>query len=300
MTNNSKETTSRRDFLKFAATTAALGPYFVFRNRTRQKTLKIAQWTHFIPEYNRWFADVYAKEWGKQYDTIVTVDHIPVEKIKARAATEIANGKGHDLFIFPWPPAEYQQHVIDHTGVYQAVSFRHGNVDRLGHKSTFDPKTKKYFAFADSWMPAPVHYFQDYWSEVNIPLGPLHYDGLRSGGKRIRAKLGIPCGLALAPSLESNITLHTLLYAFNSSVLDAEGNVTIKKNARTVAALKYVKALYEDTGTPDQLSWKSSANVRAMLARKASCTVNAISLLRTAEKENAEAAKKILAELFET
>jgi len=295
VTRNIKETNSRRDFLRLAATTVAFGPFFAFPNRTlpRQKTLKIAQWTHFIPEYNKWFAGVYAKEWGKQHDTMVTVDHIPPEKINARAATEIANGKGHDLFMFPWPPAEYQQHVIDHTEVYQAVSFRYGNVDRLGHKSTFDPKTRKYFAFADSWMPAPLHYFQDYWSEVNIPLGPLHYDGLRSGGKRIRAKLGIPCGLALAPSLESNITLHTLLYAFNSGVLDAEGNVIINKSARTVAALKYVKALYEDTGTPDQLSWGPSGNVRAMLARKTSCTVNAISLLRTAEKENPEAAKKI-------
>ena len=99
--------------------------------------------------------------------------------------------------------------------------------------------------------------------------------------------------MALAPSLESNITLHTLLYAFNSGVLDADGNVIINKNARTIAALKYVKALYEDAGTPDQLTWGPSGNVRAMLARKTSCTVNAISLLRAAEKEHPETAKKI-------
>jgi multiple sugar transport system substrate-binding protein len=126
-----------------------------------------------------------------------------------------------------------------------------------------------------------------------MPLGPVHYGSLRSGGQRIREALGVPCGLALAPNLESNITLHTLLYAFRSQVLDAAGNVTIGKTARTVEALKYVKALYEDAGTPDQLAWGPSGNVRAMLARKTSSTVNAISLLRTAEKEEPEVASKI-------
>lgn len=286
---------SRRDFLRRAATTVAVGPFFICPDRalSQQKTLKIAKWAHFLPEYDSWFEGTLAKEWSKQRDTKVIVDHIPVEKIRARAAAEVAARKGHDLFMFPWPPAEYQRHAIDHVEVYQAVSFRYGNVDRLGHRSTFDPKAKKYFAFADSWMPAPLHYFEDFWSEVNMPLGPLHYGSLRSGGNRLRAKLGVPCGLALAPSLENNITLHTLLYAFSGGVLDADGNIMINKGARAIEALKYVKALYEDAGAPEQLTWRPSGNALAMLARKTSCTVNAISLLRTAEKQAPEVAKKI-------
>jgi multiple sugar transport system substrate-binding protein len=237
---------------------------------------------------------VYAIDWGRKHDTRVVVDLIPAAKINARAAAEVAAGKGHDLFMFPWPPAEYQDHVIDHTEIYQTVGSRHGTVNRIGHKSTFDPKTKRYFAFADSWMPSPLHYFEDYWKEVGIPFGPVHYDGLRSGAKRLRAKLGIPCGLALGPSLEGNITLHTLLYAFHSGVLDANGNVIINKNARTIAALKYVKALFEDAGTPEQLIWGPSDNARAMQARKTSCTLSAISLLRAAEREHPEVAKNIM------
>jgi multiple sugar transport system substrate-binding protein len=294
------EKVSRRDFLRLAATTAAttaaVGPFFLFpeRARAQRKTLKIAKWAHFLPEYDAWFEIGLAMEWGRQHDVQVIVDHIPVEEVHARASAEVAAGKGHDLFMFPWPPAEFQRHVIDHTEIYQAVSFRHGTVDRLGHKSTFDPKTKRYFAFADSWMPAPLHYFEDYWrTAANMPLGPLTYGSLRSGGQRIRAKLGVPCGLALAPSLESNVTLHTLLHGFGSKILGADGNVVINRGARTVAALKYVKALYDDAGSPDQLTWGSAGNLRAMLARKSSCTTNAISLLRTAEKDNPEAAKKL-------
>jgi multiple sugar transport system substrate-binding protein len=295
MSRTERQKVSRRDFLKLAAGTAAAGPFFLFPDRAsaRQKTLKIAKWAHFLPEYDAWFEGQLAKEWGQKHDTRVIVDHIPVEEVGARASAEAAARKGHDLFMFPWPPAEYRRHVIDHSEIYQEVSFRYGNVDRLGHKSTFDLKTKKYFAFADSWMPAPLHYFEDYWSADGMPLGPIHYGSLHSGGQRLRAKLGIPCGLALAPSLESNVTLHILLYGFGGGVLDAGGNVIINTGARTIAALKYVKALYDDAGGPEQLAWGPAGNVRAMLARKTSCTINAISLLRAAEKDNPEVAKKI-------
>jgi multiple sugar transport system substrate-binding protein len=286
---------SRRDFVKLAAATAAVGRCLQFPAPAgvRQQTLKIAKWAHFLPEYDRWFEAVLAKEWGERHGTRVIVDHVPVEEIGKRAAAEAAARKGHDLFMFPWPPAEFQRHVIDHAEIYQAVASRHGNVDRLGHKSTYDPNTKQYFAFADSWMPAPLHYFADQWAAVNMPLGPLHYGSLHSGGQRLRAKLGVPCGLALAPSLESNVTLHTLLHGFGSGILDGEGNVVLDRGARTVAALKYAKALYDDAGAPEQLTWGAAGNLRAMLARRTSSTINAISLLRTAEKDDPEIAKSI-------
>jgi multiple sugar transport system substrate-binding protein len=295
MTNGTGKRISRRDFVRLAAVAAAAGPRLRFPEAAgaQQKTLRIAKWAHFLPEYDQWFESVLARQWGERHDTRVIVDRIPVEEVGARAAAEAAARQGHDLFMFPWPPAEYRQHVIDHAEIYQAVSFRHGNVDRLGHRSTFDPQTKRYFAFADSWMPAPLLYFEDYWAAVNMPIGPLHYGSLRSGGQRLRAKLGIPCGLAMAPSLESNVTLHTLLQAFGSGLLAEDGTIIVNRGARTIEVLKYVKALYQDAGAPEQLAWGPGGNVRGMLERKTSCTINAISLLRAAERDHPEAAKQI-------
>lgn len=294
MTRNAADATSRRDFLKLA-TTAAFGPFFLFPDRAlaSQKKLKIAKWAHFLPEYDQWFEGEVAKEWGKQNDTEVLVDHIPVEQIHTRAAAEVKAGEGHDLFIFPWPPAEYHRHVIDHSDVYQMVASKYGTIPQLAFRSTFNTKTKKHFAFADSWMPSPLHFFQDYWHEVGMPLGPVHYGSLRGGGQKLRDKLGIPCGLAFTPTLEGNVTLHTILYAFRAWILDGNGNVLFNKNAFAVGALKYIQALYQDSGSPEQLAWGSTGNVRAMLARKTSCTSNSISLLRMAEKQDPELAKKI-------
>lgn len=294
MTRDTAKTTSRRDFLKLTGASAAFGPFFLFSSRAlaSQKTLKIAKWAHFLPEFDSWFEGM-AKEWGQKHDIAVTVEHIPVENVHTRAWAEVKAAKGHDVFMFPWPPAEYQQHVIDHAEIIQQVSSAHGNIDWVAHRSSANLSTKKYFAFADSWIPAPFLYFQDYWSEANSPAGPLHYDGLRSGAKRLRQKLGVSCGLAFTPTLEGNITLQTLLYAFTSGVLNEAGNVIIK-NARTFVALQYVKDLFQGAGTAEQLTWGPSANVKAMLARKTSCTFNGIGLLRAAEKQDPLVAKNIM------
>ncbi|HEY7406497.1 MAG TPA: twin-arginine translocation signal domain-containing protein [Candidatus Angelobacter sp.] len=288
-------TISRRDFIKSAAGAAAMGPFFLFPSQAHasQKTLKIAKWTHFVPEYDSWFESM-AKEWGKQHDTKIIVDEIPVEGVRAAATAEVKVGKGHDVFIFPWSPAEYYQHVVDHGEIYQNVAGKYGAIPLLAYRSTFNTKTKQYFAFADSWAPSPLHFFQDDWAKIGMPLGPVHYGSLYGGGKKMREQLNIPCGLAFTPTLEGNVTLHTMLYAFRAWILDGRGNVLFNKNAFAVGALKYIQMLYRDSGTREQLNWASGGNVQAMLSRKTSCTTNAISLLRAAEKQEPELASKIL------
>ncbi|MGZ3481164.1 MAG: carbohydrate ABC transporter substrate-binding protein, partial [Myxococcaceae bacterium] len=42
-----------------------------------RKRLRILQWNHFVPGHDRWF-DAYARAWGEQHDTDVTVDHVGV------------------------------------------------------------------------------------------------------------------------------------------------------------------------------------------------------------------------------
>src|SRR2546430_5730403 len=47
--------------------------------KRRQKTLKILQWSHFVPSYDVWF-DKYAKDWGTAKGIDVTVDHISLAR----------------------------------------------------------------------------------------------------------------------------------------------------------------------------------------------------------------------------
>jgi multiple sugar transport system substrate-binding protein len=294
MSSHDVNKVGRRNFLRLAAGATAAGPWLFVADSAQasRKTLRIAKWAHFLPEFDAWFQSV-ARDWGQKNQTRVSVDLIPVDKISAAATAETDAGTGHDIFMFPGSPAEHYPHAIDHGDIYRAVAGKYGAIPQLAHRSTFNAKNGQYFAFADYWMPSPLHFFQDYWGEIGMPLGPVHYGSLRSGGKQLRDKLGIPCGLAFTPTLEGNVTLHTILYAFRAWILDADGSVLFNKNVFAVSALKYIQALYQESGTPAQLAWGPGGNVQAMLAHKTSSTTNAISLLRAAETQAPQIAGKL-------
>jgi multiple sugar transport system substrate-binding protein len=290
---------SRRDFIKIAGAggiaAGALGPAFLFPERAaaQQKTLKILQWSHFVPAYDTWFDGTFAKQWGEKHNTNVVVDHINLVDIKTRAASEAQAKKGHDLFMFLSPPAAYENQVIDMTHVYQEVEKKHGKKIDLAHKSTFNPKTKKYYAFSDSYAPDPGNWRLDLWKEVGFPNGPDTYDDLRKGAKAIKEKFGNPCGIGLSQELDTSMAMRALLWSFGGAEQDEAGNVTLNSK-NTVEALKFMKALYEESETPEVFTWTPPSNNQAMLAGKVSYVANAISITRQAEREKQPIDKNIM------
>jgi multiple sugar transport system substrate-binding protein len=288
---------TRRDFVKVTGTgalAAGVGGNFLFpaRAAAQQKTLKIVQWSHFVPGYDKWFDNTYTKEWGAKNNTNVVVDHIAIGEINARAASEVAAKKGHDLFMFLSPPAAYEKQVIDHGEIYQAVEKKHGKKIDLAHKSTYNPKTKKYFAFSDSYVPDPGNYRKDLWEKVGFPNGPDTWEDLRNGGKKIKDTAGNPVGIGLSQELDTNMAVRALLWSYGGSEQDENGNVTINSK-QTIEAVKYMRAMFKECMTPEVFTWDPSSNNRGILAGKLSFVANAISVTRTAEKDNPEMSKNI-------
>jgi multiple sugar transport system substrate-binding protein len=257
-----------------------------------KKTLKILQWSHFIPAYDRWFDGVYTKEWGEKNGVPVTVDHMASTEVAARGAAEVAARKGHDLFLFLSPPAAYEAQVIDHREVIEAVEKKYGKMIPLAERSTLNPKTGKYFAFSDSYVPDPGNYRIDLWREVGYPNGPDTWDDLRTGGRKIKERFGNPVGIGLSQEIDSNMALRAVLWSFGGAEQDQEGRVAINSK-ETIEALKYVRALYRETMTPEVFTWDPSSNNRMILAGRASFVCNAISVTRTAEREDRAMSKKI-------
>src|SRR6202043_2113882 len=61
---------ARRDFLKLSLTAgvALAAPMMFVRKATAQtgeRVLKVVQWKHFVPDYDKWFNDVFVKEFGE-------------------------------------------------------------------------------------------------------------------------------------------------------------------------------------------------------------------------------------------
>jgi multiple sugar transport system substrate-binding protein len=290
---------SRRDFIKIAGVggiaAGALGPAFLFPERAaaQQKTLKILQWSHFVPAYDTWFDGTFAKQWGEKHNTNVVVDHINLTDLNTRAAAEAQAKKGHDIFMFLSPPAAYEKQVIDMSHVYQEVEKKHGKKIDLAHKSTYNPKTKKYFAFSDSYAPDPGNWHKDWWTEAGFPNGPDTWDDLRAGAKKIKDKNGHPCGIGLAQELDTSMAMRALLWSFGGAEQDVDGNVTINSK-NTIEALKFMKALYQETETAEVFTWTPPSNNQAMLAGRVSYVANAISITRQAEREKLPIDSKIM------
>jgi multiple sugar transport system substrate-binding protein len=295
MVSHGKTATSRRAFLRTlgigSLAAAGFGPLILTPQvRAQQKTLKILQWSHFVPRYDEWFDKKFTKEWGEKHNTQVTVDHISAAEIRARAAAEVAAQKGHDLFMFLDPPAVYEGQTLDHTELVQEVEKKYGKMVDLAHKSTFNPKTKRYFGFSDNWVPDPGNYRKDLWDAVG--MFPDTWEDVRIGGAKIKQQFGNPVGIGLSQELDTSMAMRAIMYSFGAHEQNEEGQVTINSK-ETLEAVKYVRALFKEAMTPEVFTWDVSSNNRFMLAGKGSFAMNAISITRSAEKDVPEMSKKI-------
>jgi multiple sugar transport system substrate-binding protein len=290
-----QHTLSRRRFLKTLGTmslAAGIGPAIIIPGRAQadQKTLKILQWNHFIPEFDRWFNEVYVKEWGEKNDTRVIVDNVGMTSLHSRAAAEISAQRGHDIFFFLSPPALYEDHVIDHREIHEECEKKYGKPLDIARKSTYNVKTRKYYGFSDSYVPDPVNFRKDLWDDIG--MYPDTWDDIRVGGGKIKNKHGIPVGLGLAPELDTNMALRSIMASFGASVQDPDGRL-ILKSKQTLETMKFVKALYQETMTDEVFTWDASSNNRMMLAGQGSLTSNAISITRTGENQKIPLADRI-------
>jgi multiple sugar transport system substrate-binding protein len=295
-----KKNLSRRDFLKgvggLSAGLAASPVYHPFniimrKSRFQGQELSILQWSHFVPQYDEWF-DPWAQQWGEENGVTVTVDHVNLAEIPAAATSEISAGEGHDLIEFLTPPSSYEPSVVDLTDVNQMAEEMFGERVGLTRRSTYNPTTDKFYGFCHSWVPDPGNYRRSLWEEIGMPNGPTTYEELLTGGAQIRDELGVQLGIGMSNELDSNMANRAILWAHGASIQDANENVVIN-SPETIAALEYMKQLYEQAMTPEVFSWVAASNNQLLIAGQASYILNSISAYRTAQSVNPEVANDV-------
>ena len=301
MTSGGNEKTgfvSRRSFLKrsgVAAGAAGLAPMlsapFVSTAWAETKTLKIIQWSHFIPEYDKWL-DVFAKDWGKQNGVTVTVDHIPHLELPARAAAEVAASAGHDIFGFNGSggPHLYSRYAYDMTSLIKDIEAKHGKVLPMGRQIAWNEPTNSWVAFPDYFIDFPGLYRKDLWDEIGMK--PDTWEDIRVGGAKLKAK-GFPIGIALSHCVDSNNSNNSMLWSNGASICDASGKHVTIASKETLETVKFVQALYKETMTPEVLSWDDAGNNRFLASGRGSWIHNPISAYRTIQKANPALADKV-------
>jgi multiple sugar transport system substrate-binding protein len=291
--------TSRRKLLKSAGAGAAvlglgavgMGPFVRRSAFAADKSLRIVQWSHFVPVYDQWF-DTFAKEWGAKNHVNVTIDHIPHLEIPARAAAEVAAQSGHDLFGFNGAggPFLYRRHTLDMSAIVAEMEKKYGKASTVARGLAYDTELKRWTGFPDFYINFPGLYRKDLWDEIGMK--PDTWEDLRVGGAKLKAK-GNPVGIGLAHSVDPTLSWRGLLYSYGAGDTDVTGRKVTINSKETLEAIKFAKALYKEAMTPEVLSWDDASNNQMLQSGKACWIHNPISAYRSTQKTNPELADKI-------
>jgi multiple sugar transport system substrate-binding protein len=240
--------------------------------------LSVVQWAHFVPRYNAWFRS-WARAWGEQNDVEVSVDLETYTLLPELAAREVKAKRGHDVFGFLSPPARYEDQVIDHRAIVRQIEKAVGPYGDLGKRSTYNPKTKRYFGVSDYHVPAPLIWRHDLWNEIGE--SPATWEHVLAAAPTLKAA-GHPIGIGLANEADSNVALLSLMLCFGSFLQDESGRPALDSES-TVAAVEYMAELHRSGGESSVLDWSVTSNNQFVLSGRGSLIVNAISPIRRAE-----------------
>lgn len=284
---------SRRDLLKKgAAGAAAVGvagtaaPFSFagpmrFKNRQLKGSLSIIQWIHFVPAYDVWFDNTWCKQWGEKNDVQVTVDHINNTLLDTRAAAEVAAQSGHDLFMNLHPMAAYEDQVINHASIVQEIERKVGPYSQLGKLSTYNPKTKKYFAVSDNYVPDPVVWRRDLWN--GIGESPYTWEDVAKAAPKLKS-IGHPVFIGQSQELDSSMALLAFMMCFGSFVQNAHNRPTLDTK-KTIEAVNFMASMAKSEDG-SIFGANPATNNNYLYSGVGSMILNAISATRTPEAEN--------------
>jgi len=195
------------------------------------------------------------------------------------------------MLMFRWPPAVFENYVIDHREIQEECERKYGKPLEMAVRSTYNPKSNKYFAFSPGYMPVFINYRKDLWDDVGI--FPSTWEDIRRGGLKIKEKHGIPIVIGLH---NADYALNAIMYSFGASVQDEMGNVVINSK-ETRAAVRFVKALCEESMT-SMVGWVTHGgshewHMNSMISGESSLTFETNIITRIVEMGLPEMSEKI-------
>ncbi len=280
---------SRRGFLRVTGAGVAGGSLLAMLDarqapaQVRGTSLRILQWSHFIPAYDAWF-DKFAKEWGDKNGVKVRVDHIPHLELPARMAAEFAAGAGHDIIHNGSSILTrlYHKNLVDITDIY----------DQIGRKSGgWIPAAKslvevdgRYYGIPMFYILLPMLWRKDLFDQAGLKP-PDTWELARVAARTLKPK-GHPTGIQFSQCADANLNWRSLLFSFGGAEADPSGENILVDSKEMREALRFAKALFDEGMTAEVFSWDDASDNRYLASGVASWIHDAISAYRTTEDTN--------------
>jgi len=286
---------NRRKFLKAAGAGVAGGSLLAMLDarqapaQIKGTTLRILQWSHFIPAYDNWFDDKLAKEWGEKNGVKVRVDHIPHLELPARMAAEYAAGAGHDIIMNGSSILTrlYYKSLADLSDIYDAAGKKHGGWIPTA-KSLVEAEGR-YYGIPLFYILLPMTYRKDLF-DANGLKAPDTWELARVAARTLKPK-GHPTGIQFSQCADANLNWRSILFSFGGAELDPSGENVLIDSKETREALRFAKALFDEGMTAEVFSWDDASDNRYLASGVACWVHDAISAYRTTEDTNPDVFK---------
>jgi multiple sugar transport system substrate-binding protein len=231
-------------------------------------SLRVLRWNKFVQgDEDQWKAntDAFTKATGVP----VTLNAESWEDIRPKAAVAANIGSGPDI-IFGWydDPHQYPDKLVPLTDL----------ADYLGNKyGGWYDAPRRYGMRDGQWIGLPLGaagarmvYRKSWVNEAGFEEFPTDTQQIIECAKKLHAA-GHPMGQALGHAVgDANGWTHTVLWGFGGKMVD-ENNQVVINSPETIAALEWVKELYQYF-IPGTLSWLDSNNNKAFLAGELGAT----------------------------
>ena len=249
----------------------------------RGTSLRILQWSHFVPAYDTWF-DKFVEEWGNKNGVKVRVDRIPHLELPSRLAAEFAAGRGHDLVYFVGTilTGLYYKNLVDMSDVAERVGNKWGGW--IPAATPISVVEGRWHAVPDFYIVAPLLWRKDLFDQAGLPA-PDTWDQARIAARTLRPK-GHPTGIAFSHCNDANLFLRSIVFSHGAQEADASGQNVLIDSKEMREGLKFLKALYDEGMTPEVFSWDDASDNRYLASGVACWIHDAISAYRTTEDTN--------------
>ncbi|MFL5310360.1 MAG: ABC transporter substrate-binding protein [Myxococcales bacterium] len=284
----------RRSVLKglAAGTAAAALPTILMRKASAQqeKTLRIVQWKHFVPDYDRWFTQ-FAQQFGEKNKCTVQVDYVATPDLPTAIAADISRGGGHDVFHLNGTGAWlYEQVLVDVSDVATKLEKEHG--PWIKESTSIGQVKGKWLAIPSWYISYPLIINSGYFKEAGETYTEkTTWQELIKSGAKLK-KAAHPFGIPVSNTPDANDDLLPWMWSFDATTFDKDGKVAFKRK-EIVEWLRHAKEFYEQTMTEEVLGWDDSSNNRFIASGKGSMVCNPISAYRTAAKDNPDVFKNL-------
>lgn len=253
--------------------------------------LKIVQWSHFVPQYDKWF-DPFAQAWGEANGVKVAVDHVSITDLAPTLSAAIDAGEGPSLVEMPLAASLFVEGLHDLTDVNMKAQELFGPQAETCTANSYLPAQDMWYGYCHGWVPDPGDYDRELWSAAGFPDGPSTWAELLEGGTKIKEEFGVPLGLGLSPEIDSNMATRAIIWSFGGSIQDENENVVIN-SPEVIEAVEFMAELYQAAMTEEVFSWTAASNNQGLIAGELSYILNSISAYRSLQKIDPEAADNI-------